>query len=305
MLPAFEKNSRVVFIGDSITAENLSLQWIIRAYKNLDGYGEIRFFNCGVAGGTAQFALESYRRDIARYKPTHAVISFGINDSQRELLFEERSANRLEALTRAYEIYKSSMSRLVDTLIADGVDVTLCTPYPYDEYADSPEKPLPGGYALMLGYSEYVRALASEKGVKLYDANAKISRVMACECVFSDDRIHPDAHGYYILAREFLAEQGLNIGAEEALPEYFSRWHSYVSRLRKVLASECMLVRALGMNFDTSTETKMSKMTEKVEKEDFGKPVFESFYRSYVADKPHEDELYRLIDEAYEQDIAK
>lgn len=305
MLPIFPSNARVAFIGDSITAENLALQWIIRAYKSLDGYDGIRFFNCGVAGGTAGFAVESYVKDIKRYNPTHAVVSFGINDSQRELLFNDRNTDRLDALTRAYEVYKKNMSRLVDMLIADGIDVTLCTPYPYDEYAESPEKPLPGGYALMLAYSEYVRLLAKEKGVKLYDANTKISRVMASERVFSEDRIHPDAHGYYILAREFLSEQGVDVGIEEPLPEYFARWHSYVARLRKVLASECMLVKLLGMSFDSPTEEKMALMLDRVERRDFGKPVFESFYLSYVADKPNEAELYRLIDETYEAEIAK
>ena len=305
MLPIFPNDARVAFIGDSITAENLALQWIIRAYKNLNGYDGIRFFNCGVAGGTAEFAVESYSKDIKRYAPTHAIVSFGINDSKREFLYEERTAERLDILTAAYEVYKEKMSTLVDMLLADGIDVTLCTPHPYDEYAESPEKPLPGGYALMLGYSEYVRLLAKEKGVKLYDANAKLSRVMASERVFSADRIHPDAHGYYILAREFLSEQGVDVGKEEPLPEYFSRWHSYVARLRKVLASECMLVKLLGMKFDDPTEEKMALMLDRVERRDFGKPVFESFYLSYVKDKPNEAELYRLIDETYEEQIAK
>lgn len=305
MLPIFPNDARVAFIGDSITAENLALQWIIRAYKNLNGYDGIRFFNCGVAGGTAEFAVESYSKDIKRYAPTHAIVSFGINDSKREFLYEERTAERLDILTAAYEVYKEKMSTLVDMLLADGIDVTLCTPHPYDEYAESPEKPLPGGYALMLGYSEYVRLLAKEKGVKLYDANAKLSRVMASERVFSADRIHPDAHGYYILAREFLSEQGVDVGKEEPLPEYFSRWHSYVARLRKVLASECMLVKLLGMKFDDPTEKKMALMLDRVERRDFGKPVFESFYLSYVKDKPNEAELYRLIDETYEEQIAK
>ena len=35
MLKKFPDNSRVAFIGDSITAANLSLQWIIRAYSKL------------------------------------------------------------------------------------------------------------------------------------------------------------------------------------------------------------------------------------------------------------------------------
>lgn len=303
MLPVFPEGSRVVFIGDSITAENLSLQWIIRAYKQTDGYKSIRFFNCGVAGGTAEFAVESYEKDIKRYNPTHAVVSFGINDSKREFLLENRDEKRLAILTEAYEKYKISMSRLLDMLLSDGVDVILSTPFPYDEYSDSPEAPLPGGYALMLGYSEFVRLLAKEKGVKLYDANACISKVMASESVFSNDRIHPHSHGYYVLAREFLSQQGIDVGAELPLPEYFTRWHSYVARLRKVQAAECMIVRSLGLTFDSPTDEKMAIMSERVESENFGRPVFESFYRAYVADKPHEEELYSLIDEAYENEI--
>ena len=303
MLPIFPDKSRVVFIGDSITAENLSLQWIIRSYKDLGDHSSIRFFNCGVAGGTAEFAIESYSADVMRYKPTHAVVSFGINDSNRELLYEARSEERLLALTDAYEKYKVNMAKLVDMLLADGVDVTLSTPFPYDEYSESPETPLPGGYALMLGYSEFVRNLAREKGVRLYDAHKIISEVMASESVFSPDRIHPHPYGYYILARELLKEQGIEICAYEPLEECYARWHSYVARLRKVQAAECMLVRGLGVPFSSPTEEKMALMTERVRTENFGKPVFESFYRSYVADKPHEEELYRLIDEVYENEI--
>ncbi len=303
MLPAFPDKSRVVFIGDSITAENLSLQWIIKSYKNLEDHSSIRFFNCGVAGGTAEFAIESYSADIMRYKPTHAVVSFGINDSKRELLCEARSRERLATLTDAYEKYKVNLTKLVDMLLADGIDVTLSTPFPYDEYSDSSEPPLSGGYALMLGYSEFVRNLAREKGVKLYDAHRVISEVMASESVFSPDRIHPHPYGYYILARELLKEQGVQACSYEPLDECYARWHSYVARLRKVQAAECMLVRGLGLSFNSSTEDKMMLMTERVRTENFGKPVFESFYRSYVADKPHEEELYSLIDEIYENEI--
>ena len=303
MLPVFPDKARVVFIGDSITAENLSLQWIIRSYKDLGDHSSIRFFNCGVAGGTAEFAIESYIGDIMRYKPTHAVVSFGINDSNRELLYEARSKERLLALTDAYERYKVNMAKLVDMLLADGVDVTLSTPFPYDEYSETPEAPLPGGYALMLGYSEFVRGLAREKGVKLYDAHKIVSEVMASESVFSPDRIHPHPYGYYILARELLKEQGIEVCAYEPLDECYARWHSYVARLRKVQAAECMLVRGLGVSFSSPTEEKKALMTERVRTENFGRPVFESFYRSYVADKPHEDELYRLIDEVYENEI--
>ena len=94
MLPIFPDNSRVAFIGDSITAANLVLPRVIDAYR---GRG-IRFYNCGVAGGTAEFAVQIFDKDVKRFMPTHAVVSFGINDSRRDLLAEERSADRMNKL---------------------------------------------------------------------------------------------------------------------------------------------------------------------------------------------------------------
>ena len=303
MIQMFPRDARVVFIGDSITAENKVMQWVINSYKETYNNSGIRFYNCGVAGGTADFAVVSYEKDIMRYAPTHAVVSFGINDSRRDLLAEDRSEERLASLLDAYEIYKARLSELVDKLLADGTDVILCTPVPYDEYSDVSEPPLKGGYALMLGYAEYVRDLAKRKGVTLYDQHEKISRLLSTGLVSFPDRIHPDKHGYFMMAREFLAEQGVDIGVERELPEYFAKWHSYVARLRKVLASECMLLGKVGKNFDSPDDEKISAMQVRVDNEDFEKPVFESFFRSYVKDKPVEAELYTLIDEMYEQEI--
>ena len=289
----------IAVIGDSITAENLTLKHVIRAYKRYYGDFNVRFFNCGVAGGTAEFAVTSFDADIARYSPTHAVIAFGINDSNREALLLPRDESRYAILTSAFEVYKKNMRLLVARLLEGGVDVTLCTPVPYDEYAVSDETPLPGGSALMLGYAEFVRLLAKDTGVRLYDQHRIISGVMASEQVHSSDRIHPTPHGYYVLARELLSAQGIDIGREEPLPDCFDKWHSYVARLRKVLATECMIVH----DFDAPLDSKMTRMRAKVENEDWGKPVFESFIRAYVADKESEADFYRIIDELYESDI--
>ena len=299
MLKKFPDNSRVAFIGDSITAANLTLQWIIRAYSKL-GASNVSFFNCGVAGGTADFAVTSYGGDIKRYNPTHAVISFGINDSKREVLSDARTPERLAILTSAYAMYRKRLTELVDKLLLDGVEVILCTPVPYDEYAERENAALPGGFALMLGYAEYVRNLAKEKNVTLYDQHAAISSLMAEDEIFSPDRIHPTPHGYFVLAREFLKAQGIDVGKEDKLPECFGEWHSYVARLRKVLATECMIVPRLEEGFDAPADEKLLKMQRLVECKAWGAPVLESFCCDYLKDKPYEAELYRLVDESYE-----
>ncbi len=295
----FPDNSRVVFIGDSITAENISLSWIINTYNNLPDSTGVRFFNCGVAGGTADFAVTTYRDDIMRYAPTHAVVCFGINDSRRELLALKRSAEKYEELISAFEKYKERLAELVDMLVSDGITVTLCTPVPYDEYSDVEEPALPGGYALMVGYSEYVRSLAKEKHIDLYDQHKVISSLIASGELTLPDRIHPDTHGYYILAREMLGASGIDIVGEGKLPSEFSLWHSYVSRLRKVLAAECMLIPMVEKSYESPTDEKLEAIQKRVDNEDWGRPVFESFYRAYVKDKPFESELYSLVDDSY------
>ena len=297
MIPTFPDNARVVFIGDSITAANLVLPRVIEAYRGRAK--NIRFFNCGVAGGTSGFAVTSFEKDILRYKPTHAVVAFGINDSRREFLLEPRSRERLDKLLLAYEEYKKNMSELIDRLLTEGVDVTLCTPVPYDEYSHDTDPVLHGGYALMLGYAEFVRNLAKEKRVHLYDQHRALSEILAVDNIISNDGIHPTPHGYFVLAREFLGDQGIDIGDEVPIPERYNNWHSHVSRLRKVMAAECMIVN----NFDGPTEDKLSMMRSRLEREEWIQPVFESFIRDYVKDKPHEEELYLMIDKLYEEEI--
>ena len=295
----FPDNARVAFIGDSITAANLTLPYIIHTYKTQKIARGIRFFNCGVAGGTAEFARISYDTDIARHKPTHAVVSFGINDSHRDLLADPRSKERQDALYGAYENYKANMTALVDRLHADGISVTLCTPATYDEYTESETPALHGGFALMQGYAEFVRTLAKEKGTELCDIHAKVSYLLETDPLISDDHIHPTNHGYFTLARIILAEQGIDIGEEMPIPDYFSRWRSYVDPLRRVLATECMLIP----DFNTPTEQKLANMTTRVKNQDWGRPIFEVYMRAYVEHKPQEAELYRMIDLTYEEDI--
>lgn len=295
MIPRFYDGARVAFIGDSITAENNLLSRVIDAYKKMRPDNNIRFYNIGVAGGTAEFAVTSFDREVLPIMPTHAVVSFGINDSHREYLAHPKSESRLKILIDAFEVYKVKLAELIDRLLALGTEVILCTPMPYDEYSDSNQQPLCGGYALMLGYSEYVRGLAKQKGVHLYDQHTVISRIMECDTVISPDRIHPTDHGYYVMTREFLSQQGMDLSEESPIPEYLHEWHACVAKLRKIQASECMIVQ----NYFAPTDEKMAFMRKKVENEDWGQPVFESFIRDYVANKPDEERLFALEKELY------
>ena len=87
----FPDNSRVCFIGDSITHNNGYLMHIVSYYKNKFKDSNINFYNCGVSGCTITEQLKIIENDTLSYNPTHAVILIGINDSERDRLIEKRS----------------------------------------------------------------------------------------------------------------------------------------------------------------------------------------------------------------------
>ena len=50
---------------------------------------------------------------------------------------------------------------------------------------------------------------------------------------------------------------------------------------------------------------KLKKMQELIDRQGWGAPVLESFCRAYVEDKPNEADLYRLVDETYENIVKE
>ena len=60
----FPDGARVCFIGDSLVARNQAMPVVIETYKEKFPNAKIRFFNCGVSGGTAKYAHDSFEDDV-------------------------------------------------------------------------------------------------------------------------------------------------------------------------------------------------------------------------------------------------
>lgn len=293
----FPEDARVVFIGDSMTAANQILPRVIDHYEKY--FPGARFFNCGISGGTAATALRFFDQDILPHRPTHAVVSFGINDSGCALLAQPRTAERLEKLKAAFEKYKKNMAALVDRLQEAGAAVILCTPAPYDEYSLHESEALPGGYALMLGYAEFIRSFARERQLPVCDHHRFLSDALQTDAFFKEDRIHPNEHGYYRMAESFLTFQGLQIDAEAPIPAYLDGWRDRVIRQRRLYGAEYMLLKDPTM---TEAE-KLAYIRRRVAQSDFGRPALEPFFRAYAVDKPNEETICREIHTIYEAEI--
>lgn len=297
----FPNGSRVCFVGDSLVASNLPLPRIIDHYNKYFPDSNVRFFNCGTSGGTYESLINFFDDDILSHKPTHAVVAYGVNDSQRDLLANPRSAERLSRLTAAYERYKKNVEGAYQLLSSHGIKMIICTPAPYDEYTPGENAPLHGAYALMLAYADFIRSFAKENGIELCDYHAYLSNILQTEteAVYSPDRVHPNPHGYYLIAKAFLMHQGLTIDGEEPIPEYLGEWSQTVGRLRVIFGTEHMLIK----NYAMPLEEKMEMMEKRVREENWGRPVFERFIRGFVAEKRNQDALYKKLDELYERDI--
>lgn len=246
----FPNGSRVCFVGDSLINENLILSWIANCYRNNFPDEDIRFFNCGTAGGTAEFALKSFKDDVMRYKPTHAVVAFGINDSARWCLRNEKGVERYNVLKQCFETYKKCIEELCDKILENNIELILCTPAPYDEYEPSDQETFKGGYALMSEYANFIRYFAKEKNYTLCDYYEKMVEIMQTDKLYNPDHIHPTAHGYYKMAEIFLQKQGLEIGEEIDIKQKYPMWNEAISSYRKLFIAECMVLKKAELSED-------------------------------------------------------
>ena len=79
MIPVFPANSRVCFLGDSLTS-GFWVENIFDFYLEKFPQGNIRIYDNGIGGGTCDYAMAHNEEDLFTFRPTHVVISFSEND---------------------------------------------------------------------------------------------------------------------------------------------------------------------------------------------------------------------------------
>ena len=255
----------------------------------------VEFYNCGISGGNLGNTIAVFDKDIAIYEPTHIVLMIGINDSGRGYLAEPRSRERYEALLAAYERYKNNMSRFYALTRERGIELILCTPMPYDEFMQSDEMIYRGGYSLVSGYADFVRGFATLHGLALCDYHRAALAYMQTEVIYQPDRVHPTARGHEIMARTFLALQGLEVSEKPFAPDV-EAWYADVQSLRDVVATEFLLISDYLSLTDAERVAAIAKMKEAVDKGTCKLlPYFVGLIEGYIKNKPREAELVSRV----------
>lgn len=298
----FPNGARVCFVGDSMTAANQVLSRVIDHYnRHFPDHG-ITFWNCGASGSTCASAIAFFEDDVLPHQPTHAVVAFGINDCQTWHLKKNRGEEKYQMMDLAFARYQKNIFDYTRMLLSHGVKVTLCAPPVYDEYTPGENPALQGCYATMVAYAAFIRQFAADYGCELCDYNSFTAKAVCTDSrpVFTADRVHPTEHGYYLMAKCFLASQGLQIDEEAPIPAYMDDWRNAVRRLRMIYGGEHMVVK----NYTLPVEEKYAIVRKALEEKTIVNPAVEVYAREYLVQKPAQSELYRLVDRLYEEQIC-
>ncbi len=268
---------------------------IVAYYHDNFPEDNINFYNCGTSGACSWNIMDMLECDIMTYRPTHAVLMFGVNDSGRELLANGRSEALYNDLLHRFVEFQRHFNDLCEKLKAAGVEITLMTPVPVDEYTAFDTPTLPGAYALVGAYAEHVRAYGKERGYPVIDQFAAITRYLMCGMeLFCDDRIHPNSLGHYCLARTVLEAQGLTAPAYAPIAAYLDKWRELVSDYRDgIMTTECLLVNRYDLPVEESKAIVMEKV--KAEKNPYVIGIANRYLQTrHRADSIKEEMLFEM-----------
>lgn len=204
-------NSRLVFIGDSVTdcgrtqpvgeglGEALGKGYVANVDALLGaahpGHG-IRVINMGTSGNTARDLKSRWQRDVLDLAPDWLSVMIGINDVWRQF----DSPRRPEIHVEPEEYERTLDALLAQTTPALRGGLVLMTPFYIEpSRADAMR-------ARMDEYGIIVKRLAERHDAIFVDTQAAFDKTLTAyyPATIAWDRVHPNHIGHMILARAFL-----------------------------------------------------------------------------------------------------
>jgi lysophospholipase L1-like esterase len=197
------KNDRIVFLGDSITEQQLYTNYVESYLATRFNKLKLTFFNAGWGGDTAPGGVQRLDRDVLALKPTVVTICYGMNDGRYTPPTDEIRTT-----------YVAGMQELIRRLKAAGIRIVLLTPGMVDE-AVAPDlgKVHYNDQGLRILVDEVLR-LAAQENLPVANLhklmNDVYARAKAADPKFAmSDGIHPDPAGHLVMAFGLLQALGV------------------------------------------------------------------------------------------------
>ena len=210
----FEKNDKILFIGDSITdyerkrpvGEGLFNAWgrsyvadigsqLICMYPELN----LRVISMGISGNQVTDLEARWQTDVMDLKPDWVSVLIGINDVWRQ--FDQPQMPETHVPLDGYE---ATYERLIERTLPHVKGMILMTPYFMEPSRQDPMR------ARMDEYGAVVKHLADKYHLTLVDLQAAWDRLFQHmhPCNIAWDRIHPNQIGNMYIAKQFLKATG-------------------------------------------------------------------------------------------------
>lgn len=289
-IPKFPANSRVCFLGDSLTSGSLWVHMIFDQYLKLCPEDSVRIYDCGIGGGTAGYGLARLEDDLYTYEPTHVVIMYGENDIKGAAGSAEEKA----------EAFYRNMKKLADTLVSRGLTIY---------FMSEPARELEGGEIDVRELSSVVmNRLADEFDTVCVDL-FKIYSPLMKEGMAHPDKIHITPLGGSMLARVFLHLQGFD-GFTPDDEGFFDMYGvSYDLDHRMIFNEKIRTVRLAERNISTlgdTTEAKIERLYRRLETRADGAWDDFCYYRAidFIERYPHMKFYREELDRTTEKMIA-
>lgn len=196
----FQKKTRVIFFGDSITQAGVNQGgYIVRVDSmcKLEGAGDkFEFIGAGIGGNKVYDLFLRMENDVLLKEPDVVIIYIGVND-----VWHKSSSGTGTDADKFEKFYQA----IIDKIRAKNVKMVLCTPAAIGEKTDF-SNPQDGD---MNEYSNIIRRIASKNNLPLVDLrkafldyNLKNNTANKDRGILTTDRVHLNAAGNQLVADE-------------------------------------------------------------------------------------------------------
>ncbi len=300
----FPDGARVAFFGDSITHGGVGFLRVAAHYRKTFPERNVRFYNCGISGGTLASAKLYFDKVLMSCRPTHVVFAFGVNDSRafRINAKAKDKAMELKRVDAQAKAFRERYAAMIDAILAKNAKVILRLPTPFNADPSNAEHIVRNEAHRRAG--KEIRSFAAERGIPVLDDYGRMSASIAAgEASYENDRLHPNDFGQWRMAEALLSAQGLSIApyrprAEVAQDAGLSEWDGLMQRLADINSFEWLVIRNESLDVSAKIEKAKTWMKRKgpgLKASSFmGKLV-----RSYIADKPGEELIRAKAESAW------
>ena len=210
----FEKGSKILFIGDSISdfdrkrpvGEGLFNAWGTSYVADVGAllgcmYPEMhyRVVNMGISGNQARDLEARWQTDVMDQHPDWVSVLIGINDVWRQFDSPEMKEEHVSP-----EDYEVCYERLITRTLPHVKGMVLMTPYFMEPNRQDPMR------ARMDEYGTIVKKLADKYHLVFVDLQTGWDKLFQHmhPCNIAWDRIHPNQTGHMYIAKQFLDAVG-------------------------------------------------------------------------------------------------